>query len=293
MTTATTATAARPVSRGSPVDALVDRYNDAGWFPSMALDPSGPDWVRLADLLAGGGAALVETMRGYRERVGSPPETVAAHFAGWVTGSFIRPLVWAYSTQRRVPLLTVDGVALHRAPGGWFDRLAPGRPVLAVLASDPLAAGPDVRPVESADELRRLLAGTVTALATPVVETLKALSRLGRRTLWALVGDSVASAFLMVDQTGPASRRAAAEAARVLALGGPLDVRRRWVYAQTAHTCGVVPVAAACCLAYKSPGGGYCERVCPKLDEQTRREQVTDWLARYQTRQNGWPTGSA
>ncbi|MFS8480124.1 MAG: ferric iron reductase [Micromonosporaceae bacterium] len=281
MTTATIAKASRPVSRGRAVDTLADRYNDAGWFPTMSLDPSGPDWIRLADLLADGGAALADTMRGYGERVGSPPETIAAHFAGWIAGSFVRPLVWAYTTQRWVPLFTGDGIVLHRAPGGWFDQLAPGEPVLAVLASDPLAdqsvAG--ARPVESTDELRRLLAGTVTTLATPVVETLKALSRLGRRTLWALVSDTVASAFLMGDQVGPASRRAAAEAARVLALGGPLNVRRRWVYAQGPHTYGTVPVAAACCLAYKTPDGGYCERVCPKLDEQTRREQVSGWLA--------------
>jgi hypothetical protein len=77
------------------------------------------------------------------------------------------------------------------------------------------------------------------------------------------------SAFAGELPPGPA-HDAAAEADRVLATAGPLAVRRRWI--------GPVPLAAACCLAYKRPGLEHCERVCPKLDDETRQDQITAWL---------------
>jgi hypothetical protein len=113
------------------------------------------------------------------------------------------------------------------------------------------------------------LLGTILALSTPVVDTLRGVSRLGRRTAWALVADTVMSAFAGELPPVPAYT-AAAEAERLLAGAGPLAVRRRWV--------GPVPLASACCLAYKRPGLEHCERVCPKLDDETRRDQITTWL---------------
>ncbi|GAA4680619.1 hypothetical protein [Phytohabitans rumicis] len=247
------------------MQALLDRYNAAGIFPAASPSAAGDGWYALPDLT---GASLADRMRMFVELSGCPPETAAAHLAGWTTGSFSRLLVWAYRTERRVPLLTAAGTALHGNPGGWFDGVAVDRPQLAVLPGDPLVGEPGVHPV---DNLAEALTSTVRTLAEPVVDTIKEQSRLGRRTIWALVADTVLGAFHADEPPGPSTARAAAEAEELLAGAGPLAVRRRWA--------GPVPIAAACCLAYKRPGLEYCERICPKLDEQTRAQQITEWLA--------------
>jgi hypothetical protein len=146
--------------------------------------------------------------------------------------------------------------------GGWFNALA--------VDASALAAGPGDAPADTPGvTVESQLVTTILTLSAPVVDTLRSVSRLGRRTAWALVADTVMSAFAGELPPGPA-HAAAAEAERLLAGAGPLAVRRRWV--------GSVPLAAACCLAYKRPGLEHCERVCPKLDDETRRDQITAWL---------------
>ncbi|MFC0527955.1 hypothetical protein [Phytohabitans kaempferiae] len=248
-----------------PVDALLQRYNAAGSYPEASADRSGAGWYTLRELEADG-AVLTRQMRAFAASSGCPPETAAAHMAGWVTGSFIRLLVYAYREERRLPRLTVDGTALRADEGGWFNAVAVGPSALTVLPDDPLAGAPGTA---IASTLEGELAASILALSTPVIEALRGVSRLGRRTAWALVADTVMSAFAGELPPGPA-HTASVEADRVLACAGPLAVRRRWI--------GSVPLAAACCLAYKRPGLERCERVCPKLDDETRQGQITTWL---------------
>lgn len=249
-----------------PADALLERYNAAGGYPPAVAAREGDGWYTLRELHADG-AVLAAQMRAFVASSGCPAQTAAAHMAGWVTGSFIRLLVHAYRRERRLPLLTVDGTALRVDEGGWFNGLAVGAPALAVLPGDPLAGEPGTDVTSTMEDA---LVGTVLALSAPLIDTLRGVSRLGRRTAWALVADTVMSAFAGELPPGPAHAAAAQEADRLLAAAGPLAVRRRWV--------GPVPLAAACCLAFKRPGLEHCERVCPKLDEQTRNDQITAWL---------------
>ncbi|BCB85079.1 hypothetical protein [Phytohabitans suffuscus] len=247
-----------------PADALLDRYNAADGYPPAGAGRDGGGWHTLRDM---DGSVLSAQMRAFVASSGCPSETAATHMAGWVTGSFIRLLVYAYRRERRLPLLTVDGTALRVDEGGWFNGLAVGAPALAVLPGDPLAGTPGVEVTSTMDAQ---LVATILALSTPVVDTLRGVSRLGRRTAWALVADTVVSAFAGELPPGPA-HAAATEAERLLAGAGPLAMRRRWI--------GPVPLASACCLAYKRPGLEHCERVCPKLDEATRQDQITTWLS--------------
>lgn len=252
---------------GGPVIPLLERYNAADGYPPASAARDGDGWHTLRELQADGGV-LATQMRAFVVSSGCPPETAAAHMAGWVTGSFIRLLVFAYREERRLPLLTMDGTALRADEDGWFNELAVDAPALAVRPGDPLAGHPGTLVTSTMEDQ---LLGTILALSTPVVDTLRGVSRLGRRTAWALVADTVMSAF--AGELPPAPAHATAmEAERLLtgAGAGPLAVRRRWV--------GSVPLAAACCLAYKRPGLEHCERVCPKLDDDTRQDQITTWL---------------
>ncbi len=248
-----------------PADTLLKRYNAADGYPPASTAREGDGWYTLRELHADGGV-LARQMRAFVTSSGCPAETAAAHMAGWVTGSFIRLLVFAYREERRLPLLTLDSTALRVDEDGWFNGLAVGESALGVLPGDPMAGEPGVQVVST---LEGALAGTILALSAPIVDTLRSVSRLGRRTAWALVADTVMSAFAGELPPGPA-HGASAEADRLLAAAGPLAVRRRWI--------GPVPLSAACCLAYKRPGVEHCERVCPKLDDGTRQEQITTWL---------------
>ena len=249
----------------SPPAALLARYNETGGYPPAGVTRDGGRWHSLRDLGADG-SVLAGQMRAFVASSGCPPETAATHMAGWVTGSFIRLLVFAYREERRLPLLTAEGTALRLDPDGWFDGLAVGEPALAVRPGDPLAGTPGVAVTSTLD---RRLADLILDLSAPLVDALRGVSRLGRRTAWAIVSDTVMSAFAGELPPGPA-KDAAAEADRLLTGAGPLAVHRRWI--------GPVPLAAACCLAYKRPGLEHCERVCPKLDDRTRTDQITTWL---------------
>jgi hypothetical protein len=244
---------------------LLGRYNAAGGYPPAAPGRSGDGWYTLDEMRADG-SVLAGQMRAFVASSGCPPETAAAHMAGWVTGSFIRLLVFAYRQERRLPLLTMGGTALRADADGWFNGLAVGTPALAVLPGDPLAGEPGTVVTST---MESELAESVVTLSAPILDALRGVSRLGRRTSWALVADTVMSAFHEELPPGPA-HAAATEADRLLAGAGPLAVRRRWI--------GSMPLAAACCLAYKRPGLEFCERVCPKLDEETRQSQITAWL---------------
>jgi len=247
------------------VDTLLERYNAADGYPPAGADRDGDGWYSLRELCADG-SVLAGQMRAFVDSSGCPSETAATHMAGWVTGSFIRLLVYAYREERRLPLITVDGTALRVDEGGWFNGLAVGAPAIAVLPGDPFAGSPGIR-VTSTMEAQ--FVDTILDLSAPVIDTLRGVSRLGRRTAWALVADTVVSAF--AGELSPAPAHAAAvEAERLLTGAGPLAMRRRWI--------GPVPLASACCLAYKRPGLEHCERVCPKLDERTRQDQITTWL---------------
>lgn len=262
----------------NPLAALVAQYNAAGGFPRLHITPEGPGWVPVDVLLAPGGAELPRRMREYADRSGCPAETVASLFTGWIAGAFLRPLVLAYQAAHCLPLPSPPKLQLRFHEGGWPDGAAIGPAPLAVLAIEPMPAQPGIRQVPDAHALRELLSTEIRKITERTVEAMRHTCRLGRRTLHGLITDTVVTSFLLPHPFGAAAEHAAAEANRVLAASNSRIGPPRWIRAANPTRSGMVPVATACCLSYKAPDGQHCALVCPKIDEDTRSEQIDCWL---------------
>ncbi|MEV0648527.1 ferric iron reductase [Phytomonospora sp. NPDC050363] len=236
--------------------ALAARLASEVSFPAVLTSPDGEgDWVSLRELIGG------EAMRGQfarqSARADSPAEVQVTHVVGWLAAAVIAPMVAARRTAGVVPLLDPDDTFVRCDPGGWFNAIAIGEPVT----------------VDGGD-LDAALVIHLTELFTPVVAYALPHSRLGRRTVWAMVADRLVQALFPEDPADPGARAARELLESMLAGRGPLEQRRRWTSVRLAGDREALsPVSAACCLAYKTDGE-FCARVCPKSSEDARAAEI-------------------
>lgn len=229
-------------------------------FPAVMSTSDGEgEWVSLADLLTG------DAMRGQfarlAERAGAPAEVQVTHVVGWLAAVVVNPIVAARETAGVVPLLDPAETMVRCDPGGWFNALAIGDPELATNG-----------------DLDKVFLEHLTELFAPVVAFALPHSRLGRRTIWAVVSDRVMQALYPEDPSAPDAHEARTSIESLFAGCGPLEQRRQWTRVQLpAGREALAPVAAACCLSYKSDEGVYCERVCPKTSEEVRAAEIREF----------------
>ncbi|GIG70430.1 hypothetical protein [Phytomonospora endophytica] len=229
-------------------------------FPAVMAVPDGEgEWVGFDDLLTG------DAMRGQfarlAERAGAPAEVQVTHVVGWLAAAVINPLVVARRTAGVVPLLDPAETMVRCDPGGWFNAVAIGDPT-------PATEG----------DLDAVLLRHLTELFAPVVAFALPHSRLGRRTIWAVISDRVVQALYPADPADPGVHEARTGLEALFAGCGPLEQRRRWTsVVLPAGREALAPVAAACCLSYKSDEGVYCERVCPKTTEAERAAEIREF----------------
>src|SRR3990170_1731069 len=97
-------------------DTLLERYNAADGYPPASVARTGDGWYTLRELHADGGV-LARQMRAFVASSGCPAETAATHMAGWVTGSFIRLLVFAYRRGGGAAVVPLWGAGARARPG--------------------------------------------------------------------------------------------------------------------------------------------------------------------------------
>lgn len=229
-------------------------------FPAVLSTPDGEgEWVSLDDLLAG--EAMYGQFARLAERAGAPAEVQVTHVVGWLAAVVINPLVAARKAAGVVPLLDPAETMVRCDPGGWFNAIAIGDPA-------PATEG----------DLDAIFLRHLTELFTPVVAFALPHSRLGRRTIWAIISDRVVQALYPVDPADPGVHEARTSLEALFAGCGPLEQRRAWTSVRLpAGREALAPVAAACCLSYKSDEGAYCERVCPKTTEAVRAAELREF----------------
>jgi Ferric iron reductase FhuF-like transporter len=231
----------------------------AGIVPELVLDgaaepPAG--WLPATALLDRDG--VTHLLDAAKQRWSAQPHAAAALAWKSYTYWLALPTVLGYAAARRVPLVTPDNVLVHYAGHQPFLRVALRRPEVAVLAGDPiadLADGVHVVPDEPA--LLAVLRDTlVDRHLVPVMDGIRDLVNVGRRTLWGSVGSAVSYALARAAGTlpEPARETAAAllssfDAADLVDLAaqpdGGLAVRRR-----------------TCCLAFTLPEPKICSGCC-------------------------------
>jgi hypothetical protein len=168
-------------------------------------------WICAADLLIENSPALEEGLRRAALRYDSIDDRTAAAFLfGHYVWYLTEAAVAAYLSEKRVPDLALDNVALRYSTYTWeyegttgesqrIDaRFLSGR--FAALPNDPAAGQPDVMILPDVPALREWMRDRLETHLALVVEKLYARTRLSRRALWNLAADACASQFLHLDE---------------------------------------------------------------------------------------------
>ncbi|MFC3995952.1 (2Fe-2S)-binding protein [Nocardiopsis sediminis] len=170
----------------------------------------------------------------------------------------------------------------------WLSNIGFGTPMVtsprvAVLPDDPAAGHPDSVVVADDAALDRIAAEHLVAAFTPVIEAVHAHTRVGLRTLWGWVLDTLH--FYMLNPARFLGRDAEAAWDRADRLGDALvragaitRARPRLFPFCAGHPRGTWAVRGTCCFDYKGdPEHGYCT-TCPLKSDADRRSELQEWL---------------
>jgi hypothetical protein len=206
------------------------------WLATHLAGPSGEgSWQPALSVVAGLGRTVDRLVAD-----GEPPAAAVKYVAGWTAGALAGAvgLVLAGSGAGVRPA----AVRWHMHPLGWASAVDLGEPDAVVPRGHPWSGLPGVRVGDPAAEA----AEAVVAAATPLVEACHALGRVGRRTLWDEVGDSLGTAVAAQDVVPPDPAAVARLAAAVRTPGMPWRaLPSLWVADGT-----YVGRKGGCCLAY-------------------------------------------
>ncbi|MHA6625554.1 (2Fe-2S)-binding protein [Pseudonocardia sichuanensis] len=241
-----------------------------------ATAPSGPGWSSAAQLAAPGSARLDELLAVAAASAPTGPHAVHA------LRTVLRELIFCVSAA----VYLVDAAPAVTPAGYWCHaggRTGVDRRLLVVAATarvggaSPTGAA-DVR-LSSTEALDAWVAEGFVGTVAPLVEAVRARSRVGPRTLWGYVLDMLHfNALSVARQLGhdrtTAWERAARLADALHAAGAPRFSRPELVRFG-ADRDEVWGVRGACCLDFKDPGHGMC-LTCPLLDADAR---TAKWAA--------------
>ncbi len=234
-----------------------------GITPDLTID-GGPEWMPATDLVSG--ATLDEFLDTAKQRWRATPHAAAA--LAWKCYSYwlSLPAVLGYAAARRVPLLRPEAVRWQWSPRQPFLVVGLSRVEVAVLPSDPLAAGtPQARLASGvrvvADE-RELLAELRDSLMdqhlTPLLEQLRRGVHVSARTFWGSLASGVAHGVSRAADVVPGSSLETAEAVLgALGVGELVELRPR-----DGGRAGVQVRRRTCCLAFTLPEPKVCAGCC-------------------------------
>lgn len=232
--------------------------------------PDRPGWVTVAEL-----AADRDLLDELLERVGRAYGTEDRAVTGTLflrayLWSILAPVVGALLTERRLPRLGAEDVALRFDESGSAVGLAFVGAGFAALAADPDAGHPDASVLPSEDGLLAWLRDQLADAHLPNLFAALRGSRVrrGMRALWGISVDACADAFLYVGRDLGREDEARALAERLLA--GPAPLSGQTNYFVLEHDGGSEPtrIRSVCCLYYKV-GDGACF-TCPRTSNGER-----------------------
>jgi len=250
--------------------------------PSSATLPDG--WIDLAaaaDHPAVVGGWVGDARRGFAGGLTDVAgAAVAAQVGGALVGLAVPPLLVA---RRGVPL-TPAGIAVHRHPGGWIDRVTVIADLVRVLADDPDAERPDTTVVDGTAALVTGVADDLVATLAPIFDRVRAVAPFGRSGMWGSTVDEVGVVATRLAREGAVDSEEAWAVAdhlidAVAAQVPRLRSRPRRVDVTIAS--GTVPFSrrGTCCLFYKLAATGPARRAaycatCPLLSDDEQRARL-------------------
>lgn len=256
----------------TPIGSTIERMS-ARFEYMAAIAGDAPDgWLRTSDIVSNPDvvSGLLDQIQ---ELYGIEDRQIAAAFL--VLGYFWYPVVAAmacYLSERRVPDLSPDAVALHLQGGAAFLS-----PRCWALAGDPNADHPDVAVVESLDKLRaHFMRQLEEQHATPLFPTLRSVAPYGLPAMRANYLDRVASTILSLTRQLENDDLARQEIPAFMKLAGP-KVRTGVIEVQHEGRCGVFLKRGGCCLNYRIPGRKKCD-TCSLIPFDERVERLRPHL---------------
>lgn len=263
-----------------PLAATLDRISEAGNAVEgidISAHPGVPDeptWTTVAELAED--RELLEELMSRIER-GCGLKNRAYSGTTLLRGCLWRvllPAVAVLLTERRLPDLRAENVALRFGESGFAEDLAFVGPRFAALPDDPEAGHPDAVVLPSEDDLLLWLGGALAETYLPaLVPALRGLRvRRGTRVLWRAAGDVCAEAFMFVGQELGHEAEALGFGERLLSGSSPLSGPTNYYVLEYAGGRKTTRVRNACCLYYRF-GGGACF-TCPLTSEEERLRRL-------------------
>lgn len=256
-------------SRGTPNDG-------EGMDLSAGVGVSGEGWVTAASLAEDRGL-LGDLMARVGRGCGSENRAYAGTtvLRGYLWRA-LSPAVAAFLTERRLPDLRAENVALRFGESGFAEDVAFVSPRFAVLPDDPQAAHPDAEVVPSEGamlgRMHEALAGTHLPGVIPALRELRV--RRGTRVLQRAAADSCAEAFMFVGRELGREEEALGFAETLLSGPPPLSAPTNFCVLEYDGGSERTRVRNTCCLYYKV-GDGTCF-TCPRTTDEERRRRLAE-----------------
>ncbi|WP_116998284.1 (2Fe-2S)-binding protein [Desertimonas flava] len=239
----------------------------ASWLdrlvPVTSHDDPRAGWVSWHRIEAGDDAVtrrLLQAMRSARQL--PDDRLLLGSTLVLVNASFVAPILALALLDRPVVRLRPDRTAALVSAAGNTKALAVG-------PHPEISSGID--PPGTAAQL------SITEYATPLIESVRRLTRLPRRAAWALVASVATETIIDLGRDLGDESRAAALIDDLLAPGSMLALAP-----PTRHSVTVDGVdhlwscRSVCCLYYKARD--YCTTVCPLVSEEERRDAIADLI---------------
>nr|WP_156185020.1 (2Fe-2S)-binding protein [Allosalinactinospora lopnorensis] len=183
----------------------------------------------------------------------------------------------------RAPLLDQEHLWFPWLSDANFGAPTVTSTAIAVLPDDPAADHPDAVVVADEAALERLAAEHMVRTFSPLLDAVSRHTRIGLRTLWGWVLDTLhfymlnPARFLGHD-AGAAWARASRFGEELIVAGAVTRARPRIFPFCAEHPRGTWAVRGTCCFEYKAdPEHGFCT-TCPLKPDTDRREELHEWL---------------
>lgn len=276
---------------GHPLEAMLRLLNARLDKPVLSIGTAGSEWARIADLGEPGNGLLDEMLASqsaFAEGLGAKGE------AAYLIGRYSRLLALAV-----VPSLLIAGVLPDFAPDRLAIRLEPyalefeGRNVIAkrvhlrflnssFQTDDANLAKAGGCHVAGREALTARLREGLEAHFAPLIERVRAATRLAATAQWRLIGDSFGAVFLEAGQEAGRPEQAKEEAIAVLKHpGSPLKNAQMHFFDLELSAPPAAPLRrtfrarGGCCRFYTAKGGRLCS-TCVLRDPASRDAMLLD-----------------
>lgn len=245
-------------------------------FARLGVPPEDDGWISMRGLLSDKDF-LRECIGLYRKKWDLDNRTSAIGFVGNIVWQAGGAALLLYATERRVPDLSPRNIAF-RLPEGGVEEAAFTTGRFAALAEDP-ASGNATATFEDEDGLREYLREGLEKLMEPVIDEVRAATKVGKRTMWNRTADLAAQRLFQIGEATGERAWCGREAERLVkAPESPLNGATRFFTIEHEGREEVFLVRGCCCHAYKNPAHGYCGN-CPLLTREELERRAVEEMA--------------